>query len=132
FSFDKFGGLTYAFSDVPGLRSGVAGTINFLSDLSAPAPFSSGLGPRHAKQQIYLSYFQFSRNFKIVKFNGGMRYDYFGAVSERDDRAVIIDPSTGQTVTDTKSFFSTDKLNFQPRIGIQYLNLKHSLALRAG
>jgi hypothetical protein len=62
----------------------------------------------------------------------GLRYDYFGPVSERDNRAIIIDPSTGLTVTDTKSFFKTDKFNFQPRVGVEYINRKHSMALRAG
>jgi hypothetical protein len=132
FTFDKFGGLTYAFSDVAKLRTGVA-DINFLSDLSEVAPFSSGLGPRHARQQNFLSYFQFTKAVSPdLTLRLGLRYDYFGPVSERDDRAIIIDPSTGQTVTDTKSFFKTDKFNFQPRIGIEYINSKRHLALRAG
>jgi hypothetical protein len=132
FTFDRFGGLTYAFSDVAKLRAGVA-DINFLSNLSDAAPFSSGLGPRHASQQNYLSYFQYTLVLSPdLRLRLGLRYDYFGPVSERDNRAIIIDPSTGLTVTDTKSFFKTDKFNFQPRVGVEYINRKHSMALRAG
>lgn len=132
FSFDKFGGLTYAFPDVPGLRTGVAATINFLSDLSGPAPFSTKVGPRRVKQRNYLSYAQFTaRPSPNLKLRFGLRYDYFGAIKERDDRVVIIDPATGLILPPATSFFEPDKLNFQPRFGFEYKTANH-IVIRAG
>ena len=93
-AFDRQGGLTYSFADQAALRSGVARTTNFLSDLSGPSPFTTGSGPRHARQEYYLSYFQMETPFKgrRLTLNYGLRYDYFGPVRERDNRAVVVDP----------------------------------------
>ena len=90
------------------MSAGTPGSVSFLSDLSAPSPFSDGTGPRHARQQYYLGYFQMlspigraqddptsSENKTRLSLTYGLRYDYFGAVSERDDRAVVVDPETG-------------------------------------
>ena len=129
--FDRFGGLTYAFRDMAGLRSGTTRVVNFLSDLNALSPFTSGTGVRHAAQEYYSGYFQMnsvlSRSFL---FTYGVRYDYFGVPRERDNRAIVIDPHTGETLTD-KPFYRASKLNFQPRLGLAYQLGEHSV-LRAG
>ena len=105
---DRLGGLTYSFSNLTAFRAGTPSQITFLSDLSRPAPFSTGTGVRHPQQNYLLSYIQMAMPFgKPVEnpTNGrtesrfiltyGLRYDYFGAVKERDNRAVIVDPATG-------------------------------------
>lgn len=130
--FDRFGGLTYSFADVAALRSGTAGVVNFLSDLSAPSPFGPLAGERRAEQRYYLSHFQgrstFSPRFTLTY---GVRYDYFGAPRERDDRAVVVDPASGTILPPGTPFFRAAKNNFQPRVGLAY-QLRDDLFLRAG
>ena len=128
--FDRFGGLTYTFRDVPGLRSGTTRVVSFLSDLSGPSPFSSG-GVRRAAQEYYLSYFQMRSQFSPrLLLTYGLRYDYFGAPRELNNRAIVIDPHTGETLTD-KPFYRASKVNFQPRVGLSYAFANKSV-LRVG
>lgn len=130
--FDRGGGLTYSFSDVAALRSGVAGSVNFLSDLSGPTPFTGVVGPRRAEQEYYLSYFQMRSTLSprlVITY--GLRYDYFGPVSERDDRAMVVDPQTGETLPAGTPFYRVQKNNFQPRFGMA-LRIKPNLVLRTG
>jgi hypothetical protein len=134
-SFDRLGGLTYAFPNGAALRTGTPGSVTFLLDLSGPSPFTGGAGPRHARQQYYTGYFQVvSKFFKSaprrtssgaevppkLTLNYGLRYDYFGAVRERNGRAVIIDPQTGQFMEPGTPFYRASKLNFEPRFGLEY------------
>lgn len=130
--FDRLGGLTYAFPNLAALRAGTPGTITYLSDLSGPGPFSNGTGPRQARQEFYMGYFQMSTDFRkasdpgdpqrepAVKLTYGIRYDYFTTVRERDHRAVIVDPQTANFLPPGTSFYRTEKFNFQPRIGLVY------------
>jgi len=134
-SFDRLGGLTYAFPNGAALRAGTPGSVTFLSDLSRLSPFTSGSGPRRARQQYYTGYIQmiskFSRGPKLaiagepeipprLTLNYGLRYDYFGAVNERDGRAVIVDPLTGQFMPPGTPFYRASRLNFEPRFGLEY------------
>lgn len=128
--FDRLGGLTYNFPNVAALRAGAPATINFLSDLSGASPFDpAATGPRHATQNYYTLYFQglwkrppagvTDSSYSITY---GLRYDYFGGVGERDDRAVVVNPLTGDFLPRGSSFFDTKKNNFQPRIGFEYVS----------
>jgi hypothetical protein len=120
-SFDKLGGLAYAFPDVASLRAGTPGSTTFLSDLSGPSPFTAGTGLRHARQQYYLSYFQMvSQLSPRLALTYGLRYDYFGAARERDNRAVVVDPQTGDILAPGSQFYRTRRSNFQPRVGLDY------------
>ncbi|MEO8434289.1 MAG: carboxypeptidase-like regulatory domain-containing protein [Pyrinomonadaceae bacterium] len=137
-SFDRLGGLTYSFADQAALRSGVARTTNFLSDLSGPSPFTTGSGPRHAHQEYYLSYFQMESILtpRLI-LNYGLRYDYFGPVRERDNRAVVVDPKDGAFLPQGAPFYTARKNNFQPRISMTYVlpewfGPAASMVLRAG
>lgn len=135
--FDRLGGLTYAFPDVAALRAAAPGTVTFLSDLSGPSPFTAGTGPRYARQRYFAAYFQGVWTWRpsgapepSLALTYGLRYDYFGAVSEGDDRAVVVDPSTGAILPRGTPFYKTAKNNFQPRIGVEYV-LRHG-GLAAG
>lgn len=134
-SLDRLGGLTYAFPNGAALRAGTPGSVTFLSDLSGPGPFTAGSGRRHAQQEYYMGYFQgISKFFRPVArrtasgaevpakltLSYGLRYDYFGPVRERDGRAVVVDPQTGQFLAAGTSFFRASKVNFQPRVGLEY------------
>ena len=49
----------------------------------------------------------------------GLRYDYFGPVKERDNRAVVFDPATGALLPGA-AFYKAEKLNLQPRVGLAW------------
>jgi hypothetical protein len=118
---DRLGGLTYAFPNLPALRTLTPGSVTFLSDLSASSPFSTGVGPRHASQKHFLSYFQMVSNLRPrLTVTYGFRYDYFGAVHERDNRVVIVDRQTGVILSSGSPFYRAAKNNFQPRFGLEY------------
>ncbi len=129
FNFDRRGGLTYSFPNVMTLRDGTPGTISFVSDLSAPSPFTQGAGPRHASQEFYMGYLQFVSQFRKsinenlepgITLTYGVRYDHFGRVRERDGRAVVVDPLTGALLPSGTSFYRVDHVNIQPRVGLSY------------
>jgi len=136
-SFDKPGGVTYSFPDVAALRTGTPGTVTFLSDLSEPSPFGNGAGTRHAAQEYYMGYFhvetKVTQRFTLTY---GLRYDYFGAARERDDRAVVVDPDTGAILPSGTSFYHASRNNFQPRFGLSLTSdetgLIRNMELRAG
>src|SRR5262249_42425575 len=50
----------------------------------------------------------------------GLRYDYFGVVRERDNRAVVVDPQTGKILPSGTPFYRAKKDNFEPRFGLAY------------
>jgi hypothetical protein len=130
--FDRRGGLTYNFPDAAALRSGTPSSVTFLSDLSGPSPFSAGTGRRRARQAYYMGYFQMVSQFRreadpnlgdlapALTLTYGVRYDYFGPVSERDKRAVVVDPLTGVLLPPGTPFYRADRANFQPRFGLAY------------
>jgi hypothetical protein len=130
FSFDRLGGLTYSFQNAAAMRAGTPGTVTFLSDLSGPAPFDGGTGPRHARQQYYMGYVQVMSKLNTPGAAGtpgynltltyGFRYDFFGTARERDDRAVVVDPLTGQFLAPGTPFYRARKNNFEPRFGVTY------------
>ena len=128
FNFDRLGGLTYTFPNIGALRAGTPSKVVFASDLSSASPFSQGTGPRQARQEIYMGYFQMVSQFRksadkdlepAITFHYGVRYDHFGRVRERDNRAIVIDPLTGIEVSSGK-FYRVDHVNIQPRAGVSY------------
>jgi hypothetical protein len=118
---DRLGGLSYAFPTLASLRTGSPDSVTFLSDLSALTPFTSKTGPRHGKQTYFMGYVQIASQWSLrFKATYGVRYDYFGPVRERDNRAVVVDPETGSILPAGSSFYRTEKFNFEPRFGFEY------------
>jgi hypothetical protein len=127
--FDRLGGLTYNFPNAAALRENAPSTITFLSDLSGVSPFDpTATGPRHATQNYYTVYYQGlwkhpgSVTGSSYAITYGLRYDYFGAPNERADRAVIVNPLSGEFLPRGTPFFATKKNNFQPRVGFEYVS----------
>jgi len=136
-TFDRLGGLTYAFPDAAALRSGSPGSVTLLSDLSAPSPFSDATGERHARQNYLLSYFQLTSKVRpSLTLTYGLRYDYFGVARERDNRAVVVDPEAGVILPPGSPFYRASRSNFQPRFGLALASddrgLISNMTLRAG
>ena len=129
---DRFGGLTYSFPNVAALRTGSPNRIDFLSELSGPTPFTDLVGPRRVAQEYYLTYFriQWLASPRLL-VNYGFRYDYFGPTRERDDRAVVVDPMTGQFLPRGMPFYRAKKNNIQPRVGVAFY-VTPDVTLRTG
>jgi hypothetical protein len=131
FRFNRLGGLTYAFPDAAALRAGTPGSITFASDLSEASPFgNSGDGPRRARQQYYMLYVQLVSKYRLntpatstpppLVLTYGLRYDYFSPVREQDNRALVVDPQTGEFLPAGTPFYRAGKDNFEPRFGLAY------------
>lgn len=129
-NFDRLGGLTYSFPDVAALREGHPSAVTFLSDLSGPSPFGNGQGLRRARQEYYMGYLQVASKFydsaaqpetgPRLTLTYGLRYDYFGSVREQNDRAMVIDPQTGEFLPKGTPFYRARKNGLQPRFGVEY------------
>ncbi|HZN05440.1 MAG TPA: carboxypeptidase-like regulatory domain-containing protein [Pyrinomonadaceae bacterium] len=129
FNFDRRGGLTYTFRNAADLRAGTLRNVLFASDLSGASPFSEGTGPRQARQEMYMGYVQMVSQFRPsgqpdlepkITLTYGVRYDHFGRVRERDNRAVVVDPLTGVELPRGTDFYRVDHVNFQPRVALSY------------
>jgi hypothetical protein len=137
--YDRLGGLTYSFPSVAALGSGTPSSVTFLSDLSAQGPFRPGTGYRQARQEFYMGYFQMVSQFRrkahqqshdqnpnadqlepALTLTYGVRYDHFGGARERDDRAVVVNPLTGEILPAGSPFYRVEHDNIQPRFGLAY------------
>ncbi len=131
---DRLGGLTYEFPNLAALQSATPAAVSFQSDLSAINPFNAGTGPRQAQHEYVGGFIQMLANvgetskdptFKNetlarLRLTFGMRYDYFSAVRERDNRALVVDPINGTILPAGTPFYTTPKFNFQPRFSFIY------------
>ena len=52
--------------------------------------------------------------------NYGLRYEYYSAMRERDNRAVLFNLVTGQLDYPSKAWYKSSKLNFAPRLGLSW------------
>jgi hypothetical protein len=57
----------------------------------------------------------------LLTLTYGLRYDFFSVPREQDDRAVMVNPQTGELLPPGTSFHRAKKDNFEPRFGLVYL-----------
>ncbi len=119
---DRQGGTTYTFSNLNAFLNNQASTIQFLGDVSAPSPFNNGLtGIRLAKQEYYIAYAQDEWKLRPnLTLNYGLRYEYYTPLRERNNGAVILDPSKGVILPSDTPFFRSTKTNFLPRLSMAW------------
>lgn len=122
-NFDRLGGITRSFSNLTAFRAGLPSSTNFLSDLSGLNPFNDLIGKRHVEQNYFLSYVQVASVLLPgrLTLTYGVRHDYFGGVSERDNRVFLLDPETGTVLAGDARFFRAKANNFQPRISAAFM-----------
>jgi hypothetical protein len=127
--FDRLGGLTYAFPNVAALQTNSPSSVSFQADLNGPGPFTEGSSRRQARQEFYMGYLQFVSQFlpapgflmePALTLTYGLRYDYFGRVREKNDRAMVVNPLNGEELPRGTPFYRTDYINLQPRFGFAY------------
>src|SRR6185503_14758022 len=117
---NRFGGITYSYSNLNNFLNNVAANIRFVGDLTDPSLINGGAtGERKAEQEFYIGYAQ--DEYKVtpkVTLSYGMRYEYYSPMRESKDLDVLFDIYTGALRSPDSDFYKSSKSNFGPRVGI--------------
>jgi len=132
-STDQLGGVTYTYQNIGNFLNNIPQQIQYFGDLSEPSPFHDGAtGFKNTAQEYYVGFAQDEwRASSKVTLNFGLRYDYYTAMKERDNRIVKFNIDTGQIDPDTTPLFKTKKNSFQPRVSSTYA-MSDKTVLRGG
>jgi hypothetical protein len=118
---NRFGGITYSYSNLNNFLNNVAANIRFVGDLTDPSLINGGAtGERKAEQEYYIGFAQ--DEFKVspkVTLSYGLRYEYYTPFRESRDLDVLFDIYKG-TLRDPGSDFYKSNQNFGPRIGLSF------------
>ena len=130
--FDQLGGITYNYGNLTDFLLNRNLTAAFIGDLSKPGDFRVATDPittinrpfsgfSKGGQFYLIGYGQDEWRVKpnlVVSF--GLRYEFYSVNREKNDRAVIFDPSTGTLLPSGTPFYQSAKNNFGPRFGITW------------
>ncbi len=119
---DQQGGITYSFANLEAFLANTPATIQYFGDLSESNPFHPGVtGTKHIVQNYYVGFAQDEWHLNPnVTLNYGLRYDFYTALRERDNRIVKFNIDTGQIDPDTTPLYESLKTNWQPRLAATY------------
>ncbi len=119
---DRQGGTTYTFSNLTAFLSNTPSSVQYLGDVSAPSPFTSGPGgTRLAKQQYYIGYAQ--DEWKVrpgLTLSYGLRYEYYSPLLEANNQMILFNIETGVLRPPTEKPYLTSKANFGPRVALTW------------
>ncbi|MGI9069768.1 MAG: carboxypeptidase regulatory-like domain-containing protein [Bryobacteraceae bacterium] len=119
---NQLGGTTYSFSGADTFLLNQPTTIAFNGDLSALSPFTGLSGNAKLQQTYYIGYAQdewrIRPNFTL---NYGLRYEYYGVLSEARNKDVFFDMSTGNIIPRySGDWYNSSTKNFGPRLGFTW------------
>lgn len=119
---DRLGGTTYTFSNLAAFLSNTPTSVQYLGDVSAPSPFTSGPGgTRLAEQEYYIGYAQDQWQIKPgLTLNYGLRYEYYAPLREANNQQVLFDIETGTLRDPSEQAFKSSKHNFGPRVAMTW------------
>jgi len=119
---DRLGGTTYTYSNLNDFLANRIQSIQYLGDVSEPSAFNGGAtGPRHAKQEYYITYAQDEWHLSPrLTMNYGLRYEYYTPLRETHDLDVLFDVNDGILRPPSDPFFHSKKTNFQPRVSLTW------------
>jgi len=119
---NRFGGITYSYSNLTNFLNNVAANIRFVGDLQDASLINGGAtGERKGEQEFYIGYGQ--DEFKVtpkVTLSYGLRYEYYTPMRESKDLDILFDINTGKLRSPSSDFYKASKTNFGPRIGLSY------------
>lgn len=119
---DRLGGTTYTFSNLNAFLANTPTSVQYLGDVSAPSPFTSGPGgTRLAKQEYYIAYGQ--DEWKVrpgLTLSYGLRYEYYTPLREANNQQILFNIDTGTFRPPTEVAFKSSKNNFGPRIAVTW------------
>lgn len=122
-SLESLNGVTYKFANLNDFLQNRLVSAEYLADLSDPSPFRTDAGGvRHAKQQYYIGFAQDKWTIKPneLTLTYGLRYEYYTALREEQNRAVVFDLSNGTLLPQGSPFYKSSKFNLLPRIAIAW------------
>ncbi len=119
---DRQGGTTYTFSNLTAFLSNTPSSVQYLGDVSAPSPFTSGPGgTRLAKQQYYIGYAQDEWKLRPgLTLSYGLRYEYYSSLLEAHNQMILFNIETGVLRPPTEKPYLTSKANFGPRVAMTW------------
>ena len=109
---NQLGGLTYSYANLN----------NFLSNTGAAVAYIGDLGVHVGEQEFYIGYLQDEWRIRPnLTINFGLRYEYYSANRERDDRARLFDAGTVSLLDPKQNdFYTADTKAFGPRFGMTW------------
>jgi hypothetical protein len=109
--FSILGGASYHFIDLESFLDNRDGDVTVTGDLSS----------RTAAQEQFTGFAQDEwRIGATVLVNIGMRYEFYTATREQNDRALLVDPFSFIARNARGGFYPVSRLGFNPRIGISW------------
>lgn len=118
---DRLGGTTYTFASLQNFLTNSLQSVQFVSDLSDPSPFTGVSGQRLAKQEYYIGYAQDQWNLRPgLTLNLGLRYEYYTPLRERSNGQVLFDINTGALRDPSETPYGSKGSNFGPRLAITW------------
>ncbi len=119
---DRQGGTTYTFSNLAAFLGNTPASVQYLGDVSAPSPFTSGPGgTRLAKQAYYIGYAQDEWKLRSgLTLSYGLRYEYYSQLREANNQQIFFNIDTGLLRPVTEQPYKTSKSNFGPRVAITW------------
>ena len=123
--FSTSGGLTYSFRDLDSMLANEDADISYVGDLPV----------RVAEQEQYAGYVQDQwRVTPEIQAVFGVRYDYFGAMREQNNRADLFNYTSFTSSAANGGLYNASKVGFQPRLGLTWSpkKLKGDTVVRVG
>ena len=119
---DRLGGTTYTFSNLNAFLANTPTSVQYLGDVSAPSPFTTGPGgQRLAKQTYYIGYAQDEWKLRPgLTLSYGLRYEYYAPLREANNQQIFFDINTGTLRSPTEQPYRSSKNNFAPRLAVTW------------
>lgn len=131
--FDQLGGTVFSYGSIRDFLLNQNLTAAYIGDLSVAGNFTlqtnplttierTQSGPSLPQQYYLIGYGQDEWRIRPnLTVNYGLRYEYYSAVREKDNRAIIFDPNTGTLQNPAQTnFYRALKTNFAPRFGLTW------------
>ncbi|MFL6450410.1 MAG: carboxypeptidase regulatory-like domain-containing protein [Bryobacteraceae bacterium] len=119
---DQLGGTTYSFANPTAFLNNQPSSIAFNGDLSALSPFTGLSGNAKLQQTYYIGYAQDEWRIRPnLTMNYGLRYEYYGVLSEARNKNVVFDMLSGNIIPRSSAdWYRSSTKNFGPRLGFTW------------
>ncbi len=119
---DQLGGTTYSFANPTAFLNNQPSSIAFNGDLSALSPFTGLAGNAKLQQTYYIGYAQDEWRIRPnLTMNYGLRYEYYGVLSEARNKNVVFDMLSGNIIPRSSAdWYGSSTKNFAPRLGFTW------------
>jgi hypothetical protein len=119
---DRQGGTTFTYSSLNNFLLGTLASVQYLGDVSAPSPLTTGPGGvRLEKSNYYIVYGQDEWRIRPgLTLNYGLRYEYYSPLHEANDQQVLFNIDTGTLKPQNQNAYNASKTGFGPRVALTW------------